>query len=133
MKNLFQIAAKRKYRFQYKGMITVEDLYDLDVKSLDYIYGRLKAEQKNSEQESLLSSSIEDKDLANKIEIIKIIVQEKLAQIERNKRAVEVKAKNQRILEIIADKQDEDMKNKSIEELKAMLENDSSDDGDSDY
>jgi hypothetical protein len=122
MADLFKLATKKKYRFNYKGSITVEDLWDLSVEDLDKIYKDLKAKQKNASEESLLQTvSKEDKVLANKIEIIKTIVSDKLAAQERAKKAAEQKAQNQRILEIMADKQDAALKEKSLEELQAML------------
>ena len=124
MTNLFKIAAMKKYRFNYKGLITVEDLYDLKVEELDKIYKNLKANQKNNAEESLLQTvSKEDRELNNKIEIIKIIVADKLAAKERAMKAAEKRAQNQRILEILADKKDEALKEKSVEELQAMLSN----------
>lgn len=122
MADLFKVAAKKKYRFNYKGSISVEDLWDLSVEELDGIYKRLKAQQKNYSEESLLQSvSKEDKELTNKIDIIKTIVSDKLIAKERALKAAEKKAQNQRILEIMADKQDAALKEKSLEELQAML------------
>lgn len=65
--------------------------------------------------------SKEDKVLANKIEIIKVIVLDKIAAKERAQKIAAQKAQNQRILEIMADKQDAALKEKSIEELQAMI------------
>lgn len=122
MADLFKVAAKKKYRFNYKGSITVEDLWDLSVEELDSIYKRLKAQQRNNSEESLLQSiSKEDKELTNKIDIIKTIVADKLIAKERALKVAEKKAQNQRILEIMADKQDAALKEKSLEELQAML------------
>ena len=131
MADLFKVAAKKKYRFNYKGSITVEDLWDLSVEELDGIYKRLKAQQRNYSEESLLQSvSKEDKELTNKIDIIKTIVSDKLIAKERALKAAEKKAQNQRILEIMADKQDAALKEKSIDELKAMLDTEELDDED---
>ena len=122
MADLFKIATKKKYRFNFKGQITVEDLWDLSVEDLDKIYKNLKSQQRNASEESLLHTvSKEDKVLSNKIEIIKTIVMDKLAAKERAIKAAEKKAQNQRVLEIMADKQDAALKEKSIEELQAML------------
>lgn len=129
MADLFKIATKKKYRFDYRGVITVEDLWDLDVEELDRVYKSLKVKQKNSAEESLLQTvSKEDKELNNKIEIIKTIVADKLSAKERAKKAAAQKAQNQRILEIMADKQDAALKEKSVEELQAMLESTDIDD-----
>lgn len=122
MADLFKIANKKKYRFNYKGVISVEDLWDLSVEELDKIYKSLKSKQKSASEESLLQTvSKEDKELINKIEIIKIIVADKLAAKERAQKAALQRAQNQRILEIMADKQDAALKEKSIEELQNML------------
>ena len=129
MADLFKIAAKKKYRFNYKGVISVEDLWDLDVEALDSIYKNLKKQQKTSQEESLLETvSKEDKEINNKIEIIKIIVNDKLAAREKAIKAAEKRTQNQRILEIMADKKDAALKEKSIEELQAMLVSDEVDD-----
>lgn len=122
MSDLFKVATKKKYRFNYKGQATVEDLWDLSVEELDKIYKNLKSLQKNASEESLLQTvTKEDKELNNKIEIIKTIVTDKLAAKDRAIKAASQRAQNQRILEIMADKQDAALKEKSIEELQNML------------
>jgi hypothetical protein len=129
MSDLFKIAVKNKYRFTYKGVQTVEDLWDLSVEELDKIYKTLKTKQKSEAEESLLATtSKEDKELNNKIEIIKTIVADKLSDKEKSIKAAERRAKNHRILEIMADKQEDELKSKSLDELKAMLESDDDDD-----
>lgn len=128
MSDLFKIAVKNKYRFTYKGVQTVEDLWDLSVEELDKIYKTLKTKQKSEAEESLLATtSKEDKELNNKIEIIKTIVTDKLSDKEKSVKAAERRAKNRRILEIMADKQEDELKSKSLDELKAMLESDDDD------
>lgn len=128
MSDLFKIAVKNKYRFTYKGVQTVEDLWDLSVEELDKIYKTLKTKQKSEAEESLLATtSKEDKELNNKIEIIKTIVADKLSDKEKSVKAAERRAKNRRILEIMADKQEDELKSKSLDELKAMLEADDDD------
>lgn len=131
MADLFKIAAKRKYRWNFKGSLSIEDLFDLTVEELDAIYKRLVKMKKASAEESLLNTvSKEDKVLENKIEIIKIIVNDKLVEAEKNRKIAEQRIKNQRILEIMADKEDAALKDKSIDELKAMLVVDEMDDED---
>ena len=63
-----------------------------------------------------------------KIEIIKAVVEDRLRAKERAERAAEVKAQNQRILEIMADKKDADLRSKNMEELQAMLQKPDEDD-----
>lgn len=120
--NIFMNATKKKYRFNFRGICGVEDLWDLRVEDLDFIYKNLKKQQKENEGESLLSTtSKEDKELNEKIEIVKAIVADKLATAEKARNAAKKRRENQRILEIMADKKDAALRDKTIEELQAML------------
>lgn len=122
--NLFEVATKEAYRFNYRGVLSVEDLWQLSVGHLDEIYKALNKEVKELEGESLLQTkSAEDTILNNKIEIVKYIVEQK---IEENKLRLEERQnreKRQRILEILSNKEDQELLEKSPEELKEMLNN----------
>lgn len=119
--NIFQYAAKHKLRFPYKGQIMLEQLYELSVEELDGIYKKLKREEKDNDEESLLAANKKDRDLEVKIAIIKNIVEEKQAAAEKAKKAAETKVKRQRILEAMHKKDEEAMDGASKEELEAML------------
>lgn len=124
-RNIFKEATKKKYRWNFRGLCTVEDLWDLNVENLDDIYKSLKKQQKDNSGESLLTTvSKEDKIIEEKIEIVKAIVIDKLAAAEKAKNVAKKRRENQRILEIMADKKDAALKEKSIEELQAMLSDD---------
>ena len=125
--DIFKIAIRDKYRWFYKGVISTEDLFDLSLEALDGIYKNLMKQKRTESEESLLSVSKEDKELNIKIEIIKTIVADKLAEKEKAKRSAERKAQNQKILEIMADKKDAALKEKTLEELQAMIINDEED------
>ena len=127
-KDLFKAAAKKKYRFSYKGVIGVEDLFDLTPEQLDEIYRSLKRKQKDSAGESLLQATKEDSVLSDKIEIVSIIFKDKQEAKEKAAKAAEKKAQMDRIRDIMHDKKDAVLRDKSIEELEAML---ASGDGDS--
>ena len=125
MSDIFKNAVKKKYRWNFRGLCTVEDLWDLNVENLDDIYKSLKKQQKDNSGESLLTTvSKEDKIIEEKIEIVKAIVIDKLAAAEKAKNAAKKRRENQRILEIMADKKDAALKEKSIEELQEMLSDD---------
>lgn len=71
-KNLFEIATRNRYRFNYKGVMTVEDLWSLRVEDLDAIFKMLNRQKKTADEDSLLATkSAEDQDLANKIDIVR--------------------------------------------------------------
>ena len=54
--NIFEMATRNKFRFPYKGLISVEDLWDLSHVQLDSIYKNLNKEIKQTQEESLLSA-----------------------------------------------------------------------------
>lgn len=123
MSNMFEKAVKGKYRFPYKGQIAVEDLYDLPLGSLDTVFKTLNAEVKKTDEESLLQTkSAEDDILATKIEIVNYIFNEKLEEKKNRQEAAERKEKKQKIMQIIATKQDEALRNASVEDLQKMLD-----------
>lgn len=121
--DLFEVATREKYRFPWNGEIDVEYLWDLGLESLDDIYKELNTDLKIEAEDSLLvKPEPEDKTLLNKIEIIKYIVKVKQYEAEEEERAIKKKQTEQKILEIMQTKQDEELKAKSIDELKAMLD-----------
>lgn len=120
--NMFEVAVRSCFRFPFKGMISVEDLWQLSVKNLDLVFKTLNSELKQVEEESLLGTKTQqDKELDIKIEIVKYIVTVKLEEEELKIKAKERKEKKQRILEIMSVKQDQDLQNKTFDELNAML------------
>ena len=122
MNELFIMATRKKFRFPFKGMISIEDLGDLSVQNLDNVFKALNAEVKQVREESLLTTkSTEDTELDAKIEIVKYIVKVKLEEADKKKQAVARLEQKRRIQEILANKQDEALQGKSIEELQAML------------
>lgn len=119
---MFETAVRTKMRFPFKGVVSAEDLWDLSVENLDSVYKTLNSELKKATEESLLNTKTkQDKELETKIEIIKYIVKVKQEEELLRLKAKERKEQRQKILEIMATKQDESLQNKSIEELTAML------------
>jgi len=130
--NVFEIATRKKFRFDTcKGQVTVEDLWDLpltatnDRPNLDDIAKELYKKMKDENEMSFVKSTSQVNKEFNiikaKFDIVKHIIDVKLAEAEAAKKAKEIKARNQRILELIAQKEDEALASKSKEELLAML------------
>ncbi len=118
---LFKLAAKEKYRFPFRGNISVEDLFDLTTSQLDVVYKELKSQVKESSDSLLKEVSTEDKELKNKIKIVKTIFEDKMTEAVQKEQALAEKQRKERIKELIAQKKDQDLADKSIEELEAML------------
>lgn len=122
-KNLFEIATRNSYRFNYKGVMTVEDLWSLRVEDLDAIFKMLNRQKKTADEDSLLATkSAEDQDLANKIDIVRYIVSVKLAEAAERVSAAEKKAQRDKIMEIVAKKKDKALEDMGIDDLMKKLE-----------
>lgn len=122
MNNLFETAVRRKYRFPLNGQLTVEDIWDIPLESLDRIFKTLNAQRKQVAEESLLAAkSREDEDLINKIEIIKHIVSSRIAEKEARDAAKARKEQKQKIMAIIDEKKDKALHDMTTEQLEALL------------
>lgn len=122
-KDLFEIATRNRYRFNYKGVMTVEDLWSLRVEDLDAIFKMLNRQKKTANEDSLLAiKSVEDRDLANKIDIVKYVASVKLAEAADRVSAAEKKAQRDKILEIVAKKKDKALEDMDIDQLMKKLE-----------
>lgn len=122
--NLFELATRKKFRYVFKGVINTEDLWDLPVQDLNTIFKALKAEERKAEEESLLAEpSPEDEIRKAKIEIVRRIVEVKLEDARNATRQKEISEKREKLMSIIAEKQDAILRDKSQEELQQMLDN----------
>lgn len=131
MKNIFKYAAKHALRFPYKGMVSVEDLFDLNTEELNAIYKTLKKQQKTDAGESLIEDKTnEDTQLEVKIAIVTEIFNDKQAAADRAKKSAIRKAQTQKILDIMSQKQNEALNNMTLDELQAQLEALNADDED---
>ena len=121
MEKLFETASRMRVRFNYRGVITTEDLWDLDVRALDYIYKQLMVAKKESETESLLEEKKTNPILEVQIEVVKHIFNVKVEERKAAELQAENAAKKQKILAILARKQDAELENKSAEELEELI------------
>lgn len=119
----FEIASRKHYRYPYNGMISTEDLWDLNMAQLDSIFKKLKAQSRQAQEESLLTTKTqEDVDTENKIDIIRYIVEYKQNLQKEAEMAMERKQQRVRIEEILYERENADLRNKTPEELRAMLD-----------
>ena len=122
MDNMWIEALKNKYRFEFKGLINVEDLFDLRLEDLDHIYKGLKRDENDLQVDSLLDANKNPlkKEIEVKINIVKTIFEMKEEEIEKAKVARANKAQKEKILAIIENKQDQELTEKSIDELRKI-------------
>lgn len=125
---MFVMAAKNKFRFAFKGLITTEDLFDLTMENLDVVYRALMTEKKKASEESLLGVKTKSAEvLAAKIGIVEYVFNMKKEEKEKKVAARERKERNEQIKAILADRQNEALKSMPTEELAKLIEEDSVD------
>ncbi len=122
VENIFEYAARNKVRFPYRGLVSVEDLWDLPVTELDKVFKTLNSQVKRAQEESLLNTkSKEDEAVEIQIAVVKHIVSVKLAEKEAREKALENKEKRQKIMEIMDARNKKALENASDEDLQKML------------
>lgn len=119
----FKLATQQKLRFQTsKGSLSTEQLWDLSLTDLDALAVSLEIEHKESGKKSFLAkTSVKDKTAKLRFDVVIDILNTKVAEQEAATEALEIKEHNKKIIELIAEKQDESLKGKSIKQLEAML------------
>jgi len=119
----FKLASQQKLRFQTnKGLLSTEQLWDLSLKDLDILAVSLEIEHKQLAKKSFLTkTSIKDKTIKLRFDVVFDILSTKIAEEEAITEAMEIKEHNKKILSLIAEKQDESLKDKSIKQLETML------------
>jgi hypothetical protein len=115
-------AAKKNYRFPFRGNATLEDLYTLPLRDLDSIYKSLNADLKATSEDSLLEvRNPADTDLRNKIELVRFVVKSKQEEAKAKEALAAKRSQIARLKEIKANNQEQALLNKTPEEIDAML------------
>ncbi len=119
----FKEASKQKLRFQTsKGLLSVEQLWDLSLTDLDTLAVSLETEHKESGKKSFLDTkSVKDKTAKLRFDVVLDVLTTKVEEQNALAEAKEIKEHNNKIIELIAEKKDESLKGKSIKQLEAML------------
>ena len=124
----FVAASRMKVRFETtKGLLSVEDLWDLTLDrgrvNLDEIAIALSREVKGDSESFVHKSKTINTELTVKLDVVVHIIEVRLKELEEAKVArLRVEKKGQ-ILEIIARKENKDLEEKSLDELKGLLAN----------
>jgi hypothetical protein len=126
---MFEKASRLKLRFESsKGLLTVEDLWDLPLTSrragtsLDDLAKNINRQLKEDQEESFVERSTKNTELELAFDIIKHIITVRLAENDAKRVLAENKAKKEKLLEVIARKEDAAYDNMDINDLKRMVE-----------
>lgn len=129
--NIFESATKKKLRFpSSSGLLSTEDLWDLPLLgdkrnsvNLDDIAKNLNKKIKESEEDSFVKKpSSVNSDLKLQFDVVKHIIDVKIEEDAKRADAAAKRERNERIMEIIERKQDQELESKSLDELKSLLE-----------
>lgn len=121
----YKKASQLKLRFQTGvGILSTEQLWDLNQNQLANAIKAVKKVLKKNDDDEL--SFLEDAgviDVENQLrfDILKDVYMTKKKEMEELRNAANVKEHNQKILELISEKKEGELRGKSIEELEAML------------
>src|SRR3990167_9994084 len=123
---MYKQGSKQKLRFTTsRGSLTTEQLWDLSLTELDALAVSLEEDYKESGKKSFLTAKSEkDKTAKLRFDVVLDVLTTKVDEAEVARDKAERKAKNQKILSLISEKQDENLKKKSVKELERMLEED---------
>lgn len=122
MEQMFERASRLKIRFAYKGLCTTEDLWDVPFTALDAIFKALNAQKKAQTEESLM----DNKDSADELLDLQLAIVRRIFDIRREEKKHREEAKlramqKEKLLGLIAKKQDEAYEGMSVEDLTKMM------------
>ena len=119
---MFEKATRKKLRFPTtNGMLSVEDLWDLSLTQLDKLAVSLNRQIKEVGEESFISNKKVPENVQLSFDIVKHVIAVKIAEADAKKIAAERKAKRDKLMEIIEQKQNETDLGKSIDDLRKEL------------
>lgn len=120
---MYKEASKMKLRFAtVKGNLSVEDLWDLNLVTLDKMAVAIDEELSKNPKKSFISEiTPEDKVSKLKLDILKDIITTKLEDKAKKDSEKQRLSERKKLLEILAKKEAENLENLSIEELKKKI------------
>lgn len=130
MENMFEYATRNKLRFGSQvGDLTLEDLWDLPltdnrrVTTLDNIAKEINRDLKAETEESFVvkSTNRRKKTLEIKLDIVKHIIDVKMKEADTARLRAENKREKERLLEVLAQKEDESLKSQSVDDIRKRI------------
>ena len=122
---MFKQASKMKLRFETsRGILSAEQLWDLKQSTLSTSIKHVKEILKKANDDDLaflVDEQVVDVENQLRFDILKDVYLSKKKEAEERRNAANIKEHNEKILSIIADKQDDSLKDMSIEELQSQL------------
>lgn len=119
----FIIAARKKLRFDTtRGQFTVEDLYDLNLESLDRIAVALDAKVSSAGKKSFIGKR--DRTAADesvKFEIVKFIIETRLEEVEKSKARTALLGQKAFLQDLLERKRTAELETLPVEEIQKKI------------
>lgn len=127
---MFERATREKFRFpSSKGELTTEQLWELPLTArnkvdLESVAQAVNQELKAASEESFVAVNRNPAKvvLEQKLELIKHIIAVRLEEQEKAKKSAQNKAERDRLLQILAKKQDEELEGMSKEDIEKRIQ-----------
>jgi hypothetical protein len=121
--SIFEKASKAKLRFSTsRGQLSTEDLWDLSLESLDSIAVAIDKALETAGKKSFIGKrDTTNTTLELQLEILKHIIEVKLAEKDAKAKRVERNAQLAQLKELAASKSNEALQGKSLEEINKMI------------
>lgn len=120
---LFMKATRLKLTFNFKGIISVEDLWDLSLTSLDSLAQKLHAELEAAPKQSFIKNNASNQTSSItqlKFDVVLAVLETKVAERDEAERALVRKQEIAQLDSLIAKAEGEVLASKPLEELKAL-------------
>ncbi len=121
---LFILAAKRKYRFESgRGSVSVEDLFDLNLTTLDTVAVALDDKIQKAGRKSFIGKrSASTGDDENRLEIVKFVIEHLQTEAEARKTRADKENQKTFLKGLLEKKQMEQLEGLSVEEIQKQLD-----------
>lgn len=105
-----------------KGHLSAEQLFQLSINELDDLAVKLEEAYKGSAKKSFVQKKSEKSDLAKlKFDLVLDVLNTKVEIMDAAAQKAENEAHNEKIMQLIVEKKDEELKGKSVKDLTKML------------
>src|SRR5579859_435191 len=121
--NIFEQASRLKLRFDtFVGYLSVEDLWDADLVGLDKVAIGLHDALQSKSRSFVEDTPKADLKLQLAFDVVKHIIDVKKAERQAAKEAKDRRDQKQKMLAIIARKEEGELEAKSLDELRALVD-----------
>ncbi len=120
---MYKVASKMKLRFATsKGNLSVEDLWDLNLVTLDKLAIAIDEELSKSPRKSFIAETTPENEVAKlKLDILKDIIKTKMEEKAKKESEKQRLSEKNKLLEILARKEQANLENLSEEELRKRI------------